>query len=147
MEVLAIDIVGSKNHPEIQDSPRRRELGNWSVVTWKARLDDQDIEVHYLYGVTVTEADGKPPGDDFVRFTSTSPIVSCEKNVVTTASGSKYTLLQPSRGVTLSLENDPVIPERLWNSWIQGSNWTRATARRSEKPPTLMAEPSFKAAE
>ena len=118
--MIFVDIVETQR-TETKNSPRRRILEQWSVLTGSA--NNPNISIHYLEGRVVREADGSTPS---FRITKTSPIVSCEADVVTTASGSKYTLGTVSESWANEQgysESNPKLPEKYWNNWINGSNW------------------------
>ena len=108
-------------HSDTQNSPRRRELDKWLLVA-KPAYTDPDLQIWCLSGWTVLEADGfRPPA----RHTVTSPIVACEQDIVTTASGSQYKLLTQSsqQPIFETQPGDPVVPRQYWNEWIEGNNW------------------------
>ena len=107
------------NNNEITNSPRRRKLAYWSIHSYPAK--DPNITIHCLRGRVAEEVDGFIPS---MRITHTSPIAACNGRVVTTASGSEYTLCTPNPGMSnLHLENDNIIPSRYLNPWISGNNW------------------------
>ena len=74
-----------------RDSSRERTITNWSIKDWG--------DGEYSIQGTVTE--GNAPNDDRPHFTRTSPIESIDGTVVTTQSGSKYRLLEPSNDTTV----------------------------------------------
>ena len=77
--------LGALNSHPLTGSDRDRILDEWKVVTETIG----DKELSYLAGWTIRERDGyRPPA----RRTTTSHIVTCEGNTVTTRSGSKYRL-------------------------------------------------------
>lgn len=102
-------------------SNRIRHLNQWLVYGYPA--NKEGLTIYRLAGLIVSEADGsKPKG----IWTETSPIVSCEGNVVTTVTGSKYHLLLPNLLCSTYIPNideDCYVPEKYWNKWIEGNNW------------------------
>lgn len=110
-------------HPD--GSVRHRRLDGWSVLTTPGRIGERAIVVHELTGWTVREADGTEPP---ARFTNTSPIQSCEGNVVTTASGSTYELVDPrpswatENGWSAPTEG-PWLDDRFINDWLPYDGW------------------------
>ncbi len=125
MDQISIPVVAVADytpHYDIQNSPRRREIDKWRLIA-KPAYTDPNLKIWCLAGWTVLEADGSQPP---ARWTVTSPIVSCDHRVVTTASGSKYFLLEQATSgeVVLDLDpNCPQIPDEYLNKWIDGKNW------------------------
>lgn len=107
-----------RNYP-LTNSNRNRVLDSWKLII-KSPYTNTDIKIYCLQGWVVREADGyKPPA----RLTTTSPIASCDGNVVTTASGSKYHLTdQPLSLDDVASVEQYITGERL-NPWIEGDNW------------------------
>jgi hypothetical protein len=109
------------NGPAVK-GPRIRKLDGWQIKGLPA--NKPDVIIYRLLGWTVEEEDGTKPA---ARFTSTSPIVSCEGSIVTTASGSKYTLLNPDpiwiEDNNFILDEECVIPKEYFNTWIKDDNW------------------------
>lgn len=108
------------NHDETTSSPRRRLLNCWSILSYPA--NNPHLTIHALTGQVTQEADGFVP---LMRITKTSPIVSCDGRVVTTASGSQYLLGTPSVSLPFELDvkSENVIPREYLNEWIDSSNW------------------------
>lgn len=110
------------NAEALYKGKRIRELDNWFIRGYPAH--DPKITIYQLVGWTVLEANGKKPP---ARVTRTSPIASCEGNIVTTASGSQYTLLNPDKhwveANAYEMNPEHYIPEEFCNSWIDGNNW------------------------
>ena len=97
------------NGPAV-DAPRIRELNNWTLDKY---TDDQGT-YYALTGITISENGVKL---DVIRFTKTGPIVSCDKNIVITESGSIYTLLDQASGGGIhleTLEDDCYICKEYW---------------------------------
>ena len=109
------------NNNELTNSPRRRVLAYWSIYSYPA--NDKTITIHALRGRVVREVDGFSPS---LRVTKTSPIVSCDGRVVTTASGSKYTLGTPNTPGNWDNDAPNIIPPEYLNTWIDGDNWLTA---------------------
>jgi hypothetical protein len=106
----------------LADSPRIRQLDLWKIFSYRA-FSCNDL-IYALQGWTVLEADGFTPP---ARLTKTSPIASCNGNVITTASGSLYTLLRPCPNwvyeTKFKLDENQYIPNHCCNPWIKGDNW------------------------
>jgi hypothetical protein len=110
------------NEGALSKFPRVRKLDKWEIRGFPASKSGEVI--YRLIGWTVEEADGtKPPA----RFTSTSPIKSCIGNIVTTASGSSYELLEVeslwAERNNFVLNKEQYIPNQYINHWIDGDNW------------------------
>lgn len=102
-----------ENLHSLTNSSRIRSIRNVNINSIKT--NDKTNDIYFLEGIVIK--DSEPIGKDvFVRFTKTSPIVSYENNIVTTASGSKYTLIDFDMSVFQKN------PEYL-NPWISGDNW------------------------
>lgn len=121
MTSISIPAIVSNHIPhfDTEGSLRRRELDQWRLVA-KPAYTDPDLKIWCLAGWTVREADGSQPP---ARWTVTSPIVACEQGLVTTASGSKYQLLEQATNIKLILESNQ-IPDEYLNKWIKDKNWT-----------------------
>ena len=104
---------------ETENSPRRRILTDWYVDSYPAYKDPK-IKIYFLRGRVIQEADGTRPA---YRITRTSPIAKCEANIVTTASGSQYTLEKPAPVQPHYPANPNMIPDTECNPWIDGNNW------------------------
>ena len=103
---------------ESENSPRRREFDNWYVEGIQA--NDPDIVIYRLCGQTTREADGSEPQE---KYTTTSPIVACDGNMVTTASGSQY-YLSDTPDVHQEIDcPTQYIASKFLNSWVDGQNW------------------------
>ncbi len=94
-----------------------RHLDQWQV---KGELaNDRKTVIYSLVGRIVKEPDGFKPA---LRFTRTSPIAKCEGNIVTTASGTKYLLLEPFDSEK-EINKNQYISDEYCNPWIDGDNW------------------------
>lgn len=117
--------VGIKETIHSDDSQRVRTIEDWSVLSVPAKTPG--ITIHYLCG-RVTIDGGQQVTNP--RFTRTSPIVKSDKNLITTASGSKYLLGKISNDFNAELQDlqydyNPevgLLPEFI-NDWIVGDNW------------------------
>lgn len=91
---------------------RIRKIDCWRIQS--AVFEDETV--YFIVGRTTEEADGKPL--DFFRATKTSPIAKCEKNIVTTESGSQYTLLEANKvwlkEANFTIDEKCYIPEDYW---------------------------------
>lgn len=111
-------IINTTSHNDIKNSPRNRRLTRWEIIRKSAR--DPNITMYCLSGRVVLENDGfHPPA----RWTQTSPIASCVRNVVVTASGSIYHLDDKPLASTKIYSPDQYIADRFLNPWIDGDNW------------------------
>jgi len=108
------------------DTQRYRVLEHWEVISRPA--NDPSVMIHYLQGVVVSERG--VPVEGVIRVTKTSPIAGTRKNVVTTATGSKYTLGTPKPEFIKRLadagyvyDEELGLPLNFVNHWIDGDNW------------------------
>lgn len=116
--MILADIYSINRSPDTQ---RQRTLTCWSVIGQQA--NDPDITIYRLRGVVEKDSETDKP-EDVIRFTRTSPIVSCIGNEVTTASGSKYLLEGESiSGNQHFYTPEQWLPSKYLNSWIDGDNW------------------------
>lgn len=108
------------NNNELINSPRRRQLDNWYVQGYPA--NDPEITIYRLCGRVRREVDGFEPA---FRVTRTSPIVACDGQVITTASGSTYTLGTPDAIWAPNVDPEAVnaIGDKYLNNWIVDQNW------------------------
>lgn len=95
-------------------STRDRVMMNHKILNKKALT--KDFPLVCLQGQIIRETDGSTP---FARFTTTSPIKSCQhigdgRALVTTCSGSKYEIYTSQAEAELLNHCNP---------WIDGDNW------------------------
>lgn len=102
--------------------PRARRLDQWKLTHILA--SDKKTKIWKLSGITVSE-NGVPV--NCIRLTTTSPIADCKGALVTTASGSRYFLLEPNsdwlKTAPFTPHTNRFIPKSYCNPWIQGDNW------------------------
>lgn len=97
----------------LTNSTRVRTLEDWLIDFW---VSTENERVYFLRGRVV--ADTSPDYDpNLVRLTSTSPIQHVEGNVVTTVSGSTYTL------GTCGVAGVSTVPSEYHNTHIDFSDW------------------------
>jgi hypothetical protein len=71
--------------------PRVREIGSWKLLPVPVGVAIKPNEL-YIDGITVKDAGVVL---DFLRLTTSSPIIRREGRTLITESGSRYTLLEP----------------------------------------------------
>jgi hypothetical protein len=104
--------------------PNIRKLQLWTIG--EGRIKTLNRPFYFLKGWVEEELPGsaKDLPEGTVRFTKTSPIKSCDGNIVTTASGSIYYLGEPSPMFTGEYGDDKnLIAGEYCNPWIKGDNW------------------------